>query len=72
MFKSEDFRKEVISSDESNFNLLGINGCRKVWRKPEIELDRERIQYRESNIMVVLFMSKVLRLLDNLSLRFVL
>jgi hypothetical protein len=37
--KPIDFRKTILFTDESKFNIFGSDGPQYVWRKPEKELD---------------------------------
>lgn len=54
--KDEDFWKRVIFSDESKFNIFGSDGCHKIWRKANKEMDlknlRPTVKHGGGSIMV--------------------
>ncbi|GFT45427.1 transposable element Tcb1 transposase [Trichonephila clavipes] len=43
-FKTDNFWKKVIFSDESKFNIFGSDGHGTVWRKPNTALDPKNLR----------------------------
>ena len=39
-----DFENNVIFSDESKFNIYESDGCKKIWRKPNTELETKNLK----------------------------
>jgi hypothetical protein len=50
------YRKEVIFTDETKFNLFGPDGNRRVWKRPNSTIKpnhvREVVKYGGGGIMV--------------------
>lgn len=42
--KAEDFWKRVIFLDESKFNIFGSDGCHKIWKKANKEMDLKNVR----------------------------
>ena len=41
--KEESWRNDVISLDESKFNLFGSDGREMLWRKPKTDLSPQNL-----------------------------